>query len=179
MNKKQQFHFLRARLSVLLTACLVSALLLSGCAELRKKFVRKKKPVNKTPHYFNIEPFDARPTIELYTKHYVYWRSWMREILELLGENSKKDKRCISEIVGNLTDMQSMLVDEKAKEMEPHIEKLRNVKKQIEDSALTYATKTRIMRTLEKEYKLIKINFSYRKMEPFIRATYKDSGYTQ
>ncbi|MCK4464000.1 MAG: hypothetical protein KAU58_06780 [Candidatus Omnitrophica bacterium] len=146
---------------------------LSGCAGLRRKFVRKRTSKKTSPHYHRIEKYTVVPSIELYTKHYIYWRSWHREIIELLGENTKKDKRCIREMIGSLEDMKSMLVDKKEDMLDGHIQILKNIENDINKGALTLATRTRIRRTLEKEFKLIKINFSYRKMEPFIRSEFR------
>ncbi len=146
---------------------------LSGCAELRRKFVRKKSLKKTSPHYYRIEEYTVVPSIELYTKHYTYWRSWHREIIELLGGNTKKDKRCIREMIGNLEDMKSMLVDKKGDMLDEHIQILKDIESDINKGSLTLATRTRIRRILEKEFRLIKINFSYRKMEPFIRSEFR------
>ena len=146
---------------------------LGGCAALRKKFIPKKKKEKVSPTYSRIEEYNTVPTIEIYEKHYIFWRSWHREIMELLGENSKKDKRCISEMIGNLQDLRSMLVDEKGNELDKHIAKLKEVEQIIIKRNLTSSTKTRIRRILEKEYVLIKISFSYRKIEPFIRKEFR------
>lgn len=151
----------------------VLVLTLSGCAGLRKKFVRKRTSEKTSPHYYRIEKYTVAPSIELYTTHYTYWRSWHREIIELLGENIKKDKRCIREMIGNLEDMKSMLVDKKGDMLDRHILRLKNIENDINKGTLTLATRTRIRRTLEKEFKLIKINFSYRKMGPFIRSEFR------
>jgi len=156
-----------------LIASVVILTQLTGCASLRKKFIRKKKVTKETPHYSRIREYDNVPTMELYTKHYIFWKSWHREIMELLGQNSKKDKRCIDEMIGNLEDMKAMLVDEKGDQLDGHIQVLRDIKRDIVGGALTHFTRVRVRRTLEKEFTLIKINFTYRKMEPFIRAEYR------
>lgn len=174
MKKNARASSLASRIMLILLI-LFLALDTTGCAGLRKKFVRKKKVEEKKPHYYRIEKYDTHPTLELYTKHYVYWRSWHREIIELLGENIKKDKRCIDEMIGNLQDMMIMLVDEKGDELEKHIEALRGIKKEIDRRDLTLATKTRVRRVLEKEFMLIKIDFSYRKMAPYIRSEFRKS----
>ena len=104
---------------------------LGGCASFRKKFIRQKKEKKVAPTYSRIEEYNTVPTIEIYEKHYIFWRSWHREIMELLGENSKKDKRCISEMIGNLQDLRSMLVNEKGDELDKHINRLKEVEKTI------------------------------------------------
>jgi Ni,Fe-hydrogenase I large subunit len=167
-NPKSQIQILIA-----LLISLLFAMNLCGCAELQKKFIRKKKTVKAEPHYYRIQDYKVKPSIELYTQHYVYWRSWNREIVEMLGINSKKDKRCISEMIGNLEDMASMLIDEKAQELDKHIQVIRGIENDIQRGNMSFATKSRIKKVLEKEFALIKINFSYRKMGPFIRPEFK------
>jgi len=147
---------------------------LAGCASLRQKFIRKKKKDKDVRKSFShLTEYKVRPHIELYTRHYIYWRSWHREIIELLGKNSKKDKRCIREMIGNLDDMRSMLVDEKGDGLDKHIKELESIEKDIKRGSLTEATMTRIRRTLEKEFMLIKIEYSYTKMEPYMRSEFR------
>ena len=76
-------------------------------------------------------------------------------------------------MIGSLEDMKSMLVDKKEDMLDGHIQILKNIENDINKGTLTLATRTRIRRTLEKKFKLIKINFSYRKMEPFIRSEFR------
>jgi len=149
---------------------------LTGCAQLRKKFIRKKKVEEAMPHYERIKKYDVSPSIELYTKHYIFWRSWHREAVNLLGKNTKKDKRCVREMIKNLEDMRDLLVDEKGDQLEDHILVLRKIERDLQKRSLTFATKTRVRMVLEKEFKLIKINFSYTKMEPYIRSDFKKSA---
>jgi len=146
---------------------------LAGCADFRKKFVRKKKAEVKVPRYYRMEDYNIVPSVELYTKHYVYWRSWHRELMEILGQNSKKEKRCISEMIGNLNDMKTMLIDEKGDKLEEHIKELRNIENEMKKGTLSLAVITRIRRVLEKELMLIKIEFSYKKIESFIRSEFR------
>ena len=161
-------------------SCLVGLIIIfavmnmSGCASLRKKFIRKKEEKEGLPTYHRVKEYKASPSIELYTDHYIYWRSWHREIIELLGKNAKKDERCIREMIGNLEDMRAMLTDEKGDELEEHIKILRGIEKDIKKRNLTLATKTHTRRVLEKQLKLIRIRFTYTKMEPFIRAEFRE-----
>ena len=121
---------------------------LTGCEPLRKKFTRKKKPVTKMPRIYQVKKYVKKPTPELYQKHYAYWASWQSELVRVIGENRKKDKRCIDEIVSNLKDMQNILVAEKAQKMEPHIAKLEEVRDIIFNDDLTAANKDYIRRIL-------------------------------
>jgi GH15 family glucan-1,4-alpha-glucosidase len=104
---------------------------LAGCAQVQRKFTRKKK-LTKIPHYHPVRPYEKSPVPELYQKHYVYWQSWHSELLQVIGDNYKKDRRCISEAISNLRDMQTMLVPEKSAELGKIIAKLETVRAEIE-----------------------------------------------
>ncbi len=145
----------------------------AGCMALQKKFTPKKKPV-KMPRVYRTKEYEKKPTPELYQKHYAYWMTWQSELIKVLGDNSKKDKRCIEEIVGNLRDMQSILVDEKGDLLEPHIQRLESVKRDIASGASTQANKDNIRRTLEKEDRAIKREFCLKKMRNYLKKSFED-----
>ena len=105
---------------------------LTGCETLAKKFRRKPKKTVKMPRMYQIKKYEKKPTPELYKKHYAYWESWQSELIQVLGQNRKKDLLCIDQIISNLQDMQNILVPEKGKEMETHIERLITVKETIQ-----------------------------------------------
>lgn len=147
---------------------------LTGCEAFRKKFTRKKKAPVKMPRIYQTKIYEKKPTPELYNKHYAFWVSWQSELIRVLGENHKKDVRCIEEIVGNLRDMQNILVEEKANQLEPHIEKLAKVKDVIFNEELTQANKDYVKRTLEREDRFIKKEFSYKKVKNYLKKSFED-----
>ena len=54
---------------------------LTGCAQLRDKFVRKPKDEETTlRHYQAVREYNVRPNMELYTKRYIFWKNWQREL---------------------------------------------------------------------------------------------------
>ncbi len=165
---------MKKMLKTVLTVSLMAVLALDmqGCASIQKKFTRKKKTEAKPNYHHILEDHTLVPSMELYTKHYIYWKNWHREIIATLGKNSKKDLRCITEMVGNLQDMQRILTDEKAAELEPHIKVLQKIEEEVRSGNMTMGTKTQIMRRLEKEYALIKMGYSYNKVGPYIRETF-------
>ena len=145
---------------------------LSGCTALQKKFTPKKKE-KKARAYYQVREYDVKPSMELYEKHYVFWINWQREIIEKLGKNYKSNRRCIDEITGNLRDMAGLLVDEKSEQLKPHLEALDRVKVIIDKRNMTKANETRIRQVLEREYRLIKREFSPREMVGCIRKEFK------
>ena len=147
---------------------------ITGCESLRKKFTRKKKETVKMPHIYQVRKYEKRPSPELYQKHYAYWTSWQSELISVLGDNHKKDRRCIEEAVGQLCDMQNILVPEKGQELTPHIEKMMSVKDTIFNEELTQANRDYILRTLEREDRLIKKDFSPGKVKNYLKKKFED-----
>ncbi len=148
------------------------ALELSGCTALKKKFTRKKKEKPKIIRYRPVTKYEKRPNAELYQKHFVYWKTWQSDLIRRLGESRKRDTRCIDEIITNLEDMKKFLVDEKAKELQPHIDKLLTVREGILSRNLSKYNKDFIGRTLKREMMAINRGFAYGKVKDFLK---KDS----
>ena len=147
---------------------------LTGCEAMRKKFTRKKKPSVKMPRIYQVKKYEIKPSPELYKKHFAYWASWQSELISGLGKNHKKDMRCIEEALGNLKDMQDILVPEKADLLGKHMEKLAKVKDTIVREDLTQANKVYITSTLEREDRAIKREFNYKKVKDFLRESFDE-----
>lgn len=146
---------------------------LTGCAALKTKFTRKKKPKTNLPVHYQVRKYDIKPSLELYEKHYILWINWHRELVDELGDNYKSDLRSIRQISGNLEDMATLLVDEEAEKLAPHIDDVKEVRVIIEGRNMTQSNETRIRRILEREYRSIKREFSPVKMAGLIRQEYK------
>lgn len=149
---------------------------LTGCETMRKKFTRKKKAPVRMPRIYQVKKYEKKPTPELYKKHYAFWASWQSELISVLGRNHKKDMRCIEEIIGNLNDMQNMLIGEKADQLKGHIDKLLKVKDIIFNEELTQANKDYVKRTLEREDRAIKRLFSYKKVKGHLKTSFEDGA---
>lgn len=168
MMKKWIFFFLIS--SIILN--------LTGCEAVRKKFTRKKKEPVKMPRIYQTKIYEKKPSPELYKKHYAYWASWQSELIRVLGQNHKKDTRCIEEIVGNLNDMRNILIQERAEKLAPHIEILEKVKEVIFKEDLTHANKDYVRRTLEREDRFIKREFVFDKVKNYLRKNFDDEYQT-
>ena len=149
---------------------------LTGCETMRKKFTRKKKGPVKMPRIYQVRKYEKKPTPQLYKKHYAFWASWQSELISVLGQNHKKDMRCIEEIIGNLGDMHNILVQEKAGQLKTHIDKLMKVKGIIFNEELTQANKDYVKRTLEREDRAIKREFNYKKVKDYLKVSYEDGA---
>ena len=158
-----------------LIALMVIVLALTGCAELKDKFVMKKsEPVSPIKQIQTVRQYDVHPNIELYTKRYVFWKNWHRELLDVLTNiNQKKRVIAIEQEVANLMDMQSMLVDEKALEMQKYVDELMEIEQRIKSERITLGNQVRIRRQLETIGRQVKANFSYRDMGMYIRSEFK------
>ncbi|MFH1594534.1 MAG: hypothetical protein ABID09_07565 [Candidatus Omnitrophota bacterium] len=146
---------------------------LCGCAALKQKFTRKSKEKKRIPVHYQVREYDIKPSIELYEKHYVFWINWHRTLVDGLGENFKSDQRSIKEMIGNLEDMVTLLIDEKAELLGKHVEKLREARVIIDRRNMTKANDTRIRRIIEREFRAIKNDFSPVKMRDHIRTDWK------
>jgi len=147
---------------------------IAGCAGVQRKFTRKKKETVKMPRIYQVKKYDRKPSPELYKKHYVYWESFQSEMIMTLGQNNKKNLVCIEHILSNLSDMQSMLLPEKAAELEIHITRLAKIKDILKKEDLTTFNRNYIMMTLERESRYIKRGFVYKKVKNSLRTSYED-----
>jgi hypothetical protein len=91
---------------------------------------------------------------------------------DLDDSNSKKAEVDIEQAISNLTDMKAMLVDEKAQELQKLIDEMQQQEKILKDQSITGANRVKLRRRLEMLLREIKREFSYRKMEDFIRSEF-------
>lgn len=162
----------RAQRFLLISLVLLLSINLAGCASLKKKFTRKKEIKTKAPFY-HVRKYDVKPSLELYEKHYIFWVNWHKELAQELGQNSKSDIRSTDEMTSNLEDMVSLLEDNQASLLLPHLDEIKKVQAIIKKGNMTTANETRIRRILETEYRGIKRNFSPAKMAGHIRGEFK------
>jgi len=156
---------------------------LSGCADLERIkdqigqiLPKQKKAEEETEitRYVPVKTYDVHPSIELYTKRYIFWKNWHREILAVLrDENQKKARVAIEQEVGNLRDMERMLVDEKGERLREIIDEMSQIEAQIKKEKVTTGNEVRIRKKLEFLGKEIKRDYSYNKMRGFIRDDFK------
>jgi hypothetical protein len=141
----------------------------SGCSILRplkRKFIRKKKEEEPAPSIVTqFDRYEKEPNLKLYQRHYVYWKTWQEELISKIGENALKDLQCIRQIIANLNDMKRYLKEEKATGLDPIIAEMSEIKELIDRNILTDRHKDRVRRILEKNYRLLKREFYYKKVK--------------
>jgi hypothetical protein len=152
----------------------VLSLIVSGCADFQKKFIRKKKEYDGPPRYYAVREYDIRPSIELYEKRYIYWKNWHRELLSDINDaNRKKVGTDIEQVISNLWDMKKMLVDEKGDKLQEDIDQMVELEEVIKKQSITMANRVKLRRKLELLMREIKRDFSYRKMGGYIRNEFR------
>ena len=153
---------------------LTVAVSLTGCSETwRRKFVRKKKDAVKMPHIYQLKKYTKEPSESLYTKHYNYTISWLSELVDDMGKNHKKDARCIEEALGQLENMQVFFVPEKAKELDKHIGRLKEVQGMILKQDLGQANMDYARRSVEREERFLRSEFYYDKVKNFMVKSFE------
>ena len=146
---------------------------LTGCANLKKKFTRKKKKKDELPMYYNVKEYDIKPSLELYTKHYIYWKNWNRDLLDNLGKNSKKDRENVNQVIGELVAMRAMLNPPKYDDMQKHLDRMHEIKSFLLQGRKDATTMARIRRMVEIEQRNVKLEFSYNKIGSFIASDFE------
>ncbi|HPN72794.1 MAG TPA: hypothetical protein PKZ41_02235 [Candidatus Omnitrophota bacterium] len=156
---------------------LFCALTLSGCADLKSKFIRKSKQQTAPKRYIPVREYDVKPSMELYTKRYIFWKNWHKEFMDLVSDqrmtNEKKLLVSIEQEISNLYDMRGMLVDERGDELQLLIDKMAEVEQDMRKQNLTQGNRVRITRTMELLGKEIKDKFSYREVTGEIRDEFR------
>jgi hypothetical protein len=154
---------------------MVVAVSLSGCSpEWRGKFIRKKKGVAKKPRIYQTKRYKKEPTEALYAKHYNYAISWLSELADDIGQNNKKDVRCIEEALGQIKDLQIFLIPDKGNELDKHINRLKEIQDLILRRDLGHANLDYARRSVEREERFLRSEFYYSKVKKYMKRSFDD-----
>jgi len=147
----------------------VAVLSLSGCATLKRKFVRKKKKEEKQKVVLALEDYDKLIDYhELYKKHYLLWGYWHDELISALEKSYKKQRVCIDQVLEHLDSLKKYITPEKASLLEEYISRLEKIRKRLYGRSLNDIEKDRISRELEKLKRLIDKEFRYSEIKSYI-----------
>ncbi len=139
-----------------------------GCSTLREKFVRKKEPEEVKP-IVNIEEYSNKiNTKELYKKHFVFWKYWHEELINVLGGNKKKQKQCYNEILAELKAMASYLQQQKAEILQGYIKEIEELENDVNSPVLSQVEVHRIKIALKQYKRIIDNEFSLYKVKDWI-----------
>lgn len=159
---------------LLVAALALASLSLGGCSDLKDKFVRKKKPKAEAKRYYAVKEYHISPSIELYTKRYVLWKNWQRELEAVLNDtNFKKPRMAADQCLSNLVDMKNMLVDEKGDQLQKYIDDMAWVEKSIRTQKVTHGNQVQLKKRIEMVGFEVQRRFSYNDMRKYIRDEFK------
>ena len=122
---------------MILTFCFVTTAL-SGCAGLRKKFIRQKKAARQEKFIPVLEPveYQARYKMpaERYKKAYGLWKVWVMELDGIIdrGGTDKRSQYAIEQLIAQCESMGQLLQESKRSVMEEYMGKAYSVKAQFE-----------------------------------------------
>ena len=150
---------------------------LTGCSEeWRRKFIRKKKGPAKKPRIYQVKRYNKEPTEALYSKHYNYAITWLSELVDDLGKNSKKDARCIEEALTQIKDLQVFLVPQKASQLDKHINRLKEIQDVILRRDLGHSNMDYARRSIEREERFLRREFYYDKIKDYMKESFEEEG---
>ncbi len=155
---------------VILISVVTIVLLPCGCAKLKRKFTPKRKPKPTEYSFYSEREYEPKSPQELYQEHYVLWHNWHLEMERMDTMNYKRVLFSANECLKHLTAMRDLLVEEKAEELDLQIVQLQEVIDRIKTRNRTASGDVRIRRILEKIGRVIINDFTYNRMEPFLKA---------
>ncbi len=154
----------------------------AGCANVQKKFIRKKKEPKHIPTaiYFHEGPYQKKFSNDYYYKtHYTMWKSWQDELLLQLGGNHKKVERCAQEAYSHLAEMSRYLTPEAQAALKPELESLGKISKQIDSGQFTHNEGGSMRVEIERIYRNVSNNFYYEKVKDKLLPDNVDLGASQ
>ena len=142
---------------------------LTGCASFRKKFVRKPKKVEKPTPIMQTKDYTQEYShILLYKKHYLFWKYWQEELINSLGSNRKKERRCARAALDELKTLGGYLNSEGKERLAPYIAELEIISKEVLSKKPIGSKLTKLKRGLEKHKRNVQRSFFYKDAEKWI-----------
>lgn len=152
---------------------LVSTLILSsGCMELRKKFVRKKKYKKDPVAYVAFKEYPDKPSREIYVDYVLYVQGWVEEALQGLreGGNMKRSKHALKEAVMNMEQIISFFNEQGREKITPLYETLLLVQEEVNRGhCVNEVKKKHMISRLEYVLRQLEADFNYRDAEKWLR----------
>jgi DNA repair ATPase RecN len=145
----------------------------TGCSGTwRKKFVRAKKGEEKEGPI--LQPYDyAREFTnnQLYANNYTFWRNSESELIKAIKskDNAKRIRNNAGYAITDINKLSSLLVDEKAAQLQQYIAELEDVIEKIQQPNYVSSNSNTLVSRLSKHYRAVSRDFSYRRMKDFIK----------
>ena len=155
---------------VLLGIVAVFVLNLSGCATLKKKFVRPPKKGKITPVLVTQDYRGIYTNEVLYNNHFIYWRGWTEELMESLfsGLSNKRQVQSANLALDDMKRMQDLLNSPKKEALSTHIKVYEDILEKLRLGQPNRVDAVKMANDLEKERRVIIREFETRKVKEFI-----------
>ena len=140
-----------------------------GCAELRRKFIRKKKPRKEEYSFYRPEEHKPASSQERYRDYYVLWHNWHLDLERMEGTSRLRDINSLTESLKHLTGMRDLLVEEKASELQIQIDLMEGLLSKLKKTRRDITKDTRSRKIVERVGRVIVNNFSYNRMKGCIK----------
>lgn len=143
---------------------------LAGCAELRRKFIRKTEPRKAERLFYRVEDYKTAPSHERYMEHYVLWHNWQLDLERTESTSHLRDLNAANEALKHLTAMRDLLVEEKAKALDIEVGHMNEILAFLKDNRRDVMEDTKSRRTIERMGRVIVNNYSYNRMKKYIKS---------
>lgn len=156
---------------VSLSLIVIFVLSLSGCATLKKKFVRPPKKGKKTTPVLVTQDYKGIYSNEvLYNNHFTYWKGWTEELMESLlsGLSNKRQVQSANLAIDDMKRMRDLLNSPKKEALSPHIKIYEYVSARVKLGQPSRMDAVRMRNELEKERRVVIREFETRKVKQFI-----------
>jgi len=143
---------------------------LSGCAELRRKFIRKREPKKEDVSFYSVQEYNPAPAPERYQEHYVFWKNWHLDLERTGGTSYLRDMRAMDESLRHLTAMRDLLKEEKAAQLQIQIDNLEDIRERMRKRERDVMEDVRARRVIERTGRIIVNNFSYNAASDYLKS---------
>jgi len=143
----------------------------SGCHNLRKKFIRKKKQKKEIAVYVDFKDYPEKPSREAYINYYLFVRGWIDDLAEALkqGVSYKRQRRAINEAIMNLEQIITFYSTEGKDAVYPIYEGLQDLRAEMVKSPnMSEAKSNLFVRKVEQLKRRFEKDFNYSDVEKWM-----------
>lgn len=161
---------------LMLGACCVAVLGVSGCESWQRKFTRRPKEASRPPSpVISFQDYSGAMTpLERYRKHAImfdYWNQDLIDSLQVRSPNPKRYRRASEEALGELKTMQALLNDETAAGLGAVIDARVKLNRQAQSQEFSdQAQASLIIREVERQAREIHRSFYWRDVQEQLKA---------
>ena len=138
----------------------------TGCAALRKKFVRKRRKDLPPPLYLELKDYPNVPTEDMYHQYWLFVRGWLDELKQSIEEegNRKRQKKAIDEAVMNFEQIVYFFNEEGKQVIAPLHQELLSIQEEVDDPSFSASGNTGILlRRITKAKRDFERDYTYAK----------------